>query len=140
MFVIAGRATFFNMTNTLLLITIGLLVTLIILAIVGLNKLGSMNETWERTRDKLATISSGMDKINTAVEWWLGREGLKLEYTNINWRWIVTSRDDKSIYRTLEEMDRDKREALARALYEANLQAMRDFNKEQEKKNQRGKK
>ena len=114
--------------------------TLIILAIVGLNKLGSMNETWERTRDKLATISSGMDKINTAVEWWLGREGLKLEYTNINWRWIVTSRDDKSIYRTLEEMDRDKREALARALYEANLQAMRDFNKEQEKKNQRGKK
>lgn len=128
------------MTNTLLLIAIGLLVTLIILAIVGLNKLGSMNETWERTRDKLATISSGMDKINTAVEWWLGREGLKLEYTNINWRWIVTSRDDKSIYRTLEEMDRDKREALARALYEANLQAMRDFNKEQEKKNQRGKK
>lgn len=114
--------------------------TLIILAIVGLNKLGSMNETWERTRDKLATISSGMDKINTAVEWWLGREGLKLDYTNISWRWIVTRKDDKSIYRTLEEMDRDKREALARALYEANLQAMRDFNKEQEKKNQRGKK
>ena len=33
------------MTNTLLLIAIGLLVTLIILAIVALNKLGNMNET-----------------------------------------------------------------------------------------------
>lgn len=115
--------------------------TLIILAIVGLNKLGSMNETWERTRDKLATISSGMDKINTAVEWWLGREGFKLEYANINWRWFVTRTDDKSsIYRTVAEMDRDKREALARALYEANLQAMRDFDKEQTKKKAGGKK
>lgn len=120
------------MTNTLLLIAIGLLVTLIILAIVALNKLGSMNETWERTRDKLASLSSGIDKLDAAVDWWLGREGLKLDY--MSWRWIVTSRDDKSIYRTLEEMDRDKREALARALYEANLQAMRDFKKEQTKK------
>jgi biopolymer transport protein ExbB/TolQ len=130
------------MTNILLLIAIGLLVTLIILAIVGLNKLGNMTETWERTRDKLASLSSGIDKLDTAVDWWLGREGLKLEYTNINWRWIVTSSssDDKSIYRTLEEMDRDKREALARALYEANLQAMRDFNKEQEKEKRRKKK
>jgi hypothetical protein len=127
--------------NTLLLIVIGLLATLIIMVIMALNKLGSMNETWDRTRDKLATISSGMDKMNTAVEWWLAREGLKLEYTNINWRWIVTSSsDDKSIYRTLEEMDRDKRKALARALYEANLQAMRDFNKEQEKEKRRKKK
>lgn len=128
------------MTNTLLLIALGLLVTLIILAIVALNKLGNMNETWERTRDKIASLSSGMDKVNTAVEWWLGREGLKLEYTNLSWRWFVTGKDDKSTYRTLAEMDKDKREALARALYEANLQAMRDFDKEQAKKKVGGKK
>lgn len=128
------------MTNTLLLIALGLLVTLIILTIVALNKLGNMNETWERTRDKIASLSSGMDKVNTAVEWWLGREGLKLEYTNLSWRWFVTGKDDKSTYRTLAELDRDKREALARALYEANLQAMRDFDKEQSKKKPGGKK
>lgn len=133
------RAALFNMTNTLLLIAIGLLVTLIILAIVGLNKLGSMNETWERTRDKLATISSGIDKLDAAVDWWLGREGLKLDY--MSWRWIITSKDDnRSLYRTLAEMDKDKREALARALYEANLQALRDFDKEQAKKKAGGKK
>ena len=126
------------MTGILLLIAIGLLVALIILAIVALNKLSDMKETWERTRDKLSTVSSALDKMNTAVEWWLGREGLKLEYTNITWRWMITSKDDKSsLYRTLSEMDRDKREALARALYEANLQAMRDFNKEQEKEKRR---
>jgi hypothetical protein len=100
-----------------------------------------MNETWERTRDKLARLSSVIDKLDTAVDWWLGREGVKLEYMHANWRWIITSRDDKSsLYRTLENMDRDKREALARALYEANLQAMRDFNKEQEKEKRRKKK
>ena len=128
------------MTNILLIIAIGLLVTLIILAIVALSKIGNMNETWERTRDKLATLSSGIDKINTAVEWWLGQQGLKLEYTNLSWRWFVTGKDDKSSYRTLDEMDRDKRAALARALYEANLQAMRDFDKEQTKKKAGGKK
>jgi hypothetical protein len=127
------------MTNTLLLIAIGLLVSLIILAIVGLNKLGNMTETWERTRDKLASLSSGIDKLDTAVDWWLGREGLKLDY--MSWRWIITSKDDnRSLYRTLAEMDKDKREALARALYEANLQALRDFDKEQDKKKAGGKK
>jgi len=124
------------MINTLLLlIAIGLLVTLIILAIVGLNKLGSLNEHWERTSDKLPPISSSLDKMNTAVEWWLGREGMKLEYTHLGWgwKWFVTSKDDKTIYRTLKEEDKDKREAFARAIYEAHLQAMRDFDKEQSK-------
>lgn len=129
------------MTNILLIIAIGLLTTLIILAIVGLSRLSNLKELCERVHDKLSCINSGIDKLGTAVDWWLGREGFKLEYAHINWRWFVTRTDDKSsIYRTVAEMDRDKREALARALYEANLQAMRDFNKEQEKKNQRGKK
>lgn len=123
------------------MMAIGLLVVLVIMASVAMAKLNSIKELWDRTRDKLARIDSGLDKMNTAVDWWLGREGLKLEYMHSTWRWIITSRDDESsLYRTLENMDRDKREALARALYEANLQAMRDFNKEQEKKNQRGKK
>ena len=122
------------MTNTLLFIAIGFLVTLIILAIVGLSRLNNLKELWERVRDKLSSMSSGLDKFDTAVDWWLGREGVKLEYMHANWRWIITSRDEKgSLYSTLERMDRDKREALAKALYEANLQAMRDFNKEQKK-------
>lgn len=129
------------MTNILLIIAIGLLATLLIMAMVALSRLSDIKEIWERVRDKLSSMSSCLDKFDTAVDWWLGREGVKLEYMHANWRWIITSRDDKSsLYRTLENMDRDKREALARALYEANLQAMRDFDKEQEKKNQRGKK
>lgn len=129
------------MTNILLLIAIGLLATLIILALVGLSRLSNLKELWEHARDKLSSMSSCLNKFDTAVDWWLGREGVKLEYMHANWRWIITSRDDKnSLYRTLENMDRDKREALARSIYEAHLQAMRDFNKEQEKKNQRGKK
>ena len=136
--VIAGRAALLLMTDVLLMIAIGLLTALVIMAMVAMSKLNVIKELWDRTRDKLARIDSGLDKMNTAVDWWLGREGLKLEYTHVNWRWIITSRDDKSsIYRTLENMDRDKREALARVLYEANLQAMRDFTKEQEKEKRR---
>mgnify|MGYP003289424843 CR=1 FL=1 len=98
------------------------------------SRLGYIKELWERVQDKLSRINSGIDKLDTAVDWFLGREGLKVDYCHANWRWLIVSRDDKSnIYRTLQELDRDKREALAKALYEANLQAMRDFNKEQKK-------
>lgn len=122
------------MTNVLLMIAIGLLAALVIMAIVAMSKLNNTKELWEHVQDKLSRISSGLDKLDTAVDWFLGREGLKLEYMHATWRWYVTSRDDtSSIYRTLKELDRDKREALAKALYEASLQAMRDFNKEQKK-------
>ena len=94
----------------------------------------TLKTVMERMQDKLSRISSGLDKLDTAVDWFLSREGLKVDYCHANWRWLIVSRDDKStIYRTLQELDRDKREALVKALYEASLQAMRDFNKEQKK-------
>jgi len=124
------------MTDVLLMIAIGLLTALVIMAMVAMSKLNGIKELWERVQDKLSHIYSGIDKLDTAVDWFLSREGLKLDYCHANWRWLIVSRDDTSnIYRTLKELDRDKREALAKALYEANLQAMRDFNKEQKKEN-----
>lgn len=98
------------------------------------SKLANIKELWERVQDKLSHIYSGVDKIDTGLNWFLSREGVKVDYCHSNWRWMIVSRDDtSSIYRTLKDLDRDKREALAKALYEANLQAMRDFNKEQKK-------
>ena len=94
----------------------------------------TLKTAMEKMQDKLSHIYSGVDKLDTAVDWFLSREGLKVDYCHANWRWLIVSRDDTSnIYRTLKELDRDKREALAKALYEASLQAMRDFNKEQKK-------
>lgn len=122
------------MTNILLLIALGLLVILVILVAVGLSRLSNLKELWERVQDKLSHVYSGVDKLGTGLDWFLSREGLRVDYCHANWRWLIVSRDDNSnIYRTLKELDRDKREALAKALYEASLQAMRDFNKEQKK-------
>jgi hypothetical protein len=132
--VIAGRAALLLMTDLLLMIAIGLLTALVIMAMVAMSKLNSIKELWERVQDKLSHIYSGVDKLDTGMNWFLSREGIKVDYCHSNWRWMIVSRDDTSnIYRTLKELDRDKREALAKALYEANLQAMRDFDKEQKK-------
>lgn len=98
------------------------------------SKLNDLKEKWERVQDKLSQINSGLDKLGTAVDWFLGREGLKLEYMHATWKWYVTSLDDKcSIYRSIKAMDREQREAMAKALYEASIQAMRDFANEQKK-------
>lgn len=116
------------------IITSALLFVVTIMLFWTRSEQATLNTVMERMQDKLSHIFSGIDKLDTAVDWFLSREGLKLDYCHANWRWLIVSRDDNSnIYRTLKELDRDKREALAKALYEANLQAMRDFDKEQKK-------
>lgn len=116
------------------IITSALLFIVTILLFWTRSELTSLKTVMERMQDKLSHISSGIDKLDTGLDWFLSREGLKVDYCHANWRWLIVSRDDTSnIYRTLKELDRDKREALAKALYEASLQAMRDFNKEQKK-------
>jgi len=116
------------------IITSALLFVVTIMLFWTRSEQAELKTAMERMQDKLSHIFSGIDKLDTAVDWFLSREGLKLDYCHANWRWLIVSRDDNSnIYRTLNELDRDKREALAKALYEANLQAMRDFDKEQKK-------
>ena len=97
-----------------------------------INNLSSFNDM---LRDKLARLNSGLDKLDAGLDWFLSREGVKVDYCHANWRWLIVSRDDStSLYRAMKTIDREQREALAKALYEANLQAMRDFDKEQHKK------
>jgi hypothetical protein len=116
------------------IITSALLFVVTIMMFWNRSELGTLKTAMEKMQDKLSHISSGIDKLDTGLDWFLSREGLKIDYCHANWRWLIVSRDDNSnIYRTLKELDRDKREALAKALYEASLQAMRDFNKEQKK-------
>lgn len=98
------------------------------------SRLGYIKELWERVQDKLSHIYSGVDKLDTGLNWFLFREGVKVDYSHSNWRWMIVSRDDNvSLYSAMKRMDNEQRETLAKALYEAHLQAMRDFNKEQKK-------
>lgn len=116
------------------IITTALLCIALLLLFWNRSDLSAIKSFNDMVRDKLARLNSGLDKLDAGLDWFLSREGLKLDYMHATWRWYVTSRDDgNSLYRTMRELDRDKREALAKALYEASLQAMRDFDKEKSK-------
>lgn len=111
-----------------------MLTTLIIIGILCLRRLGDMEEKWDRVRDKLATNETRLNKFEAAVEWFLQKEGMKLESTYSGWRWFVTPTDDRHLRDWLVRTDERKREELAKALYDASLQAMRDHDKETKKK------
>lgn len=110
-----------------------MLTTLIIIGIICLHRLAEIKELWDRVRDKLASNETRLNKFDAAVEWFLQKEGMKLDSTYSGRRWFVTPADDCHLRDWLARTDDRKREALAKALYEANLQAMRDFDKEQRK-------
>ena len=119
--------------NVLVFAGFSMLTTLIIIGIVCLHRLADIKELWDRVRDKLSSNETRLNKFEAAVEWFLQKEGMKLDSTYYGWRWYVVPTDDDHLRDWLTRTDRSKREELAKALYEANLQAMRDFDKEQKK-------
>lgn len=110
-----------------------MLTTLIIIGIICLHRLADIKELWDRVRDKLASNQTCLNKLDAAVEWFLQKEGMKLESTYSSWRWYVTPTDDGHLRDWLMRTEDRKREALADALYKSTLQAMRDHDKEKKK-------
>ena len=106
-----------------------MVIALIVIASIALHRLGENKEFWERVRSDLGAHDVMLKKLLAAVEWRLGQDGFKLDY--MSWKWYVTP--TACNFRTTREMERDRREELARALYEANINAMRDFDKEKKK-------
>lgn len=116
------------------LITLFLLVTLVVMAGMALSRLADIKELWDRVRDKLAANQVTLTKIEAAAEWFLQREGMKLEMSQSMWRSYVVPTDDGKLRDWLERKEDRKREELADSIYRAYLQAMRDHDKEVEKK------
>ena len=120
--------------NILVFAGFSMLTTLIIIGIVCLHRLADIKELWDRVRDKLSSNETRLNKFEAAVEWFLQKEGMKLDSTYSGWRWYVVPTDDGKLRDWLTRTDERKREALAEAIYKAHLQAMRDHDKETKKK------
>lgn len=108
-------------------------VTLIVMASIALHRLGENKELLERVKDKLWSNESHLNKIEAAVEWFLQKEGMKLECSQSLWSCYVRPSEDRHLRDWLMRTDERKRDALADALYKSTLQAMRDFASEQKK-------
>ena len=116
------------------LIALLLLISLVVMAGMALSRLAVINELWERVRDKVASFDNRMAKVETAMEWFLQKEGMKLDNMHTTWKWYVVPTDDWKLRDWLDRKDDRKREELAEAIYKAHLQAMRDHDKETKKK------
>ena len=116
------------------LIALLLLVTLVVMAGMALCRLADIKELWERVQDRLSGVNSGLDKLGTAADWFLQKEGMKLDYMHATWKWYVVPTDDGKLRDWLDRKDDRKREELAESIYRAYLQAMREHDKEVAKK------
>lgn len=116
------------------LIALLLLVTLVVMVGMALSRLADIKELWDRVRDKLASNQVPLTKIEAAVEWFLQREGMKLEMSQSLWRSYVVPTDDGKLRDWLDRKEDRKREELADSIYRAYLQAMREHDKEVAKK------
>ena len=116
------------------LIALLLLISLVVMAGMALSRLAVINELWERVRDKVASFDNRMAKVETAMEWFLQKEGMKLDNMHTTWKWYVVPTDDWKLRDWLDRKDDRKREELAESIYKAYLQAMRDHDKEVAKK------
>lgn len=100
-------------------------------------KLKTLGENWKLISDRSSAVDTRLNKIETAVEWWLQKEGMRLDRSPSMWRWYVTTTDDGTLRDWLTRTEERKREALADALYKASIQAMRDFENETKKANKK---
>lgn len=86
-------------------------------------------------RDRCAQTESRARKLEKAVEWFLARRGMKLDYSSFSWDWSVVPMEkpkwynDDSWRKFLEN-----REVIAQTLYEANKKALEDWDREKTKK------
>lgn len=118
-------------------IGVGLLVANMVWLAFILHRLKTIDDLWNRIRDKSSAVDTRLNKIEAAVEWWLQKEGMRLEMSSSLWRWYVVPTDDGHLRDWLTRTEERKREALADALYKASIQAMRDFENETKKANKK---
>lgn len=121
---------------------IGSSILLLILLIVMLKTHGSvfvMDDRFGYMRDKWAQTEARTKKIEKAVDWFLERRGLKLDYSNITWDWTVMPIQQGHELDDWWRQIQMHREEIVYALYESTKNALEDHDKEKEKK-KKGKK
>lgn len=119
-----------------------LLVANLVCLVFALRKLNTIDDLSNRMDDKSSAASSRLNKIEAAVEWWLQKEGMRLELSSYPWsscmqRWAVLPTRDETLRDWFMRTEERKKEALADALYKASIQAMRDFDNETKKANKK---
>lgn len=108
-----------------------MVIALIVIASIALHRLAGINELVDRLRDKVDSVHNRMSKLETATDWFLQKDGMKLDM--MNWRWFVTSMDDGKLRDWLDRKEDRKNSALAEAIYKGYIQAMRDYAQETKK-------
>lgn len=119
---------------------IGSSIVLLLLLFLVFQMQGSVSDMRERLgymRDKWAQTEARTKKIEKGLDWFLSRHGLKLEFSNISWDWLITSIHQGHELDDCWKQIQRHREEIVYALYEANKRALEDHDKE---KNKKGKK
>lgn len=86
-------------------------------------------------RDKWAQTESRARKMEKAVDWFLSRSGMKLDYSSRSWDWSVVPMEKPKWYNddAWKQMVAH-REEIVYALYEANKRALHDWDSEKTNK------
>ena len=122
---------------------IGSSIVLLLLLFLVFQMQGSVSEMKEllsSLRDKWAQTEGRTRKIEKAVDWFLERNGLKLDRSNISWDWnIMPIQQGHELDEWWKQIQRH-REEIVYALYESTKSALDDHDKEKNKKDKKGKK
>lgn len=121
---------------------VGSSLALLLLVFLVLNQqstISAMKELSSALRDKWAQTEGRTRKIEKAVDWWLERNGLKLDRSNISWDWnIMPIQQGHELDEWWKQIQRH-REEIVYALYESTKSALDDHDKEKNKKDKKGK-
>ena len=116
---------------------IGSSIVLLLLLFLVFQMQGSVSDMRERLgymRDKWAQTEARTKKFEKGLDWFLSIHGLKLEFSNISWDWLITPiHKDHELDECWKQIQRH-REEIVYALYEANKRALEDHDKEKTKK------
>lgn len=109
------------------------LLLLVFLVLSQSSTISSMKESLVSIRDKWAYIDGKVSKIECAVDWYLGRRGLKVEHSNTSWRWTVMPIQQGHELDDWWKQIQRHREEIVYALYESTKRALEDNEKEKKK-------
>lgn len=121
---------------------IGSSIMLIILLIILLkthSSIFNMEDRFGHMRDKWSQTEARTKKIEKAVDWFLERRGLKLEFSNVTWDWYVVALHKGHELDDCWKQIQMHREEIVYALYEANKRALEDHEKEKKSKGKKKK-
>jgi len=122
---------------------IGSSIVLLLLLFLVFQMQGSVSEMKEllsSLRDKWAQTEGRTRKIEKAVDWFLERNGLKLDRSNISWDWTIMPIQQGHELDDWWKQIQMHREEIVYALYESTKSALDDHDKEKNKKDKKGKK